>query len=140
MTIIIRQTNPIILKELQRFFGFTNFYYYFIKGFSKIVKPLISFTKISRQLNKLLSDILRIFYNLKFVFITVSVFIFFDLYRKTVVEANVSDWTLKDIFFQYNSKEAFHFVVFFSVKYIPVEYNYKIYNKKFLIIVKMFEE
>ncbi len=58
MTVIIRWANPIILKEFQFFLSFINFYYCFIKSFSKIIKLLISFIKIDRWLNKLLLDIL----------------------------------------------------------------------------------
>ena len=40
---------------------------------------------------------------------------------------------------QYNNKEMFYSVAFYSYKIILTEYNYEIYDKKLLIILKTFK-
>ena len=46
---------------------------------------------------------------------------------------------IKDIFSQYNNKEVLYSLAFYNYKIILIEYNYEIYNKKLLIILKTFE-
>ena len=45
----------------------------------------------------------------------------------------------KDILLQYNNKQVLYLVAFYSYKIILIECNYKIYNKKLLIILKTFK-
>ena len=43
------------------------------------------------------------------------------------------------MFSQYNNKEMFYLVAFYNYKMILIEYNYEIYDKKLLIILKTFK-
>ena len=47
---------------------------------------------------------------------------------------------IDDVLFQRNVAEVWQFVAYFSKKMIFAECNYEIYDKKFLIIVKIFKE
>ena len=46
---------------------------------------------------------------------------------------------IENMFSQYNNKEVLYSVAFYNYKIILTEYNYKIYNKKLLIILKTFK-
>ena len=54
VVVITSQEAPRILKNLQQFIDFSNFYRQFIKSFSKIVLPLISY--ISRNKQRLFNE------------------------------------------------------------------------------------
>ena len=43
---------PILVREVQGFLGFANFYQQFIPGFSKLLQPLINATKGSHYVTK----------------------------------------------------------------------------------------
>ena len=60
--------------------------------------------------------------------------------HKIVIETDVSDYIFKDILSQYNENGVFHSVVYFLKKHNSAECNYKIYNKKFMIIIYVFKE
>ena len=49
--------KPKLLKDIQAFLGFANFYRRFIQSFSKIVRPLISMLKTNGLSKKLLLSI-----------------------------------------------------------------------------------
>ena len=46
---------------------------------------------------------------------------------------------IEDMFSQYNNKEVFYLVAFYSYKIILTKYNYEIYNKKLVITLKTFK-
>jgi hypothetical protein len=56
------------------------------------------------------------------------------------VETDASDYMSTGVLSQYDDKGILHLVTFFSKKYSPAEYNYKIYNKELMVIVCAFEE
>lgn len=43
---IVEWATPMHLKQVQAFLGFINFYRRFIRGFSKLAKPLVKLTKM----------------------------------------------------------------------------------------------
>jgi len=57
-----------------------------------------------------------------------------------VVEIDVLNWAFGGVLSQYNNNGKLKPVAFFSVKHSALEYNYKIYNKELLAIVKALEE
>jgi len=57
-----------------------------------------------------------------------------------VVEINVSNWASGGVLSQYNNNGKLRPVAFFSAKHSVLEYNYKIYNKELLAIIKALEE
>ncbi len=77
VTVIVSWITSINLKEIQSFVKFVNFYHYFIKNFSKLVK---SFTQLTRKnmsfvWNKIC---VQVFDNLKKQVSSISVLCHFD--------------------------------------------------------------
>jgi len=57
-----------------------------------------------------------------------------------VIEINALNYVFKDIFSQYDENEVLHSVAYFFKKHNSIECNYKIYDKKLMIIVYAFKE
>jgi len=57
-----------------------------------------------------------------------------------VVKTDALNWALKGVLYQAGENGKFKPVAFFSAKYSAPKYNYKIYNKELLVIVKVLEE
>ncbi len=53
---------------------------------------------------------------------------------------NISDYIIDIYISQFNNEERLRSVIFYSRKIISAELNYKIYNKKLLIIIIMFDK
>jgi len=68
------------------------------------------------------------------------VFCYYNLDYKIVIKINTSNYIFKDFFFKYNKERVLYLVIYFSKKHNLVKYNYKIYNKKFITIVCVFEK
>jgi len=54
---------------------------------------------------------------------------------KTILEINSFNYVNDEILSQYDNKKTLHSVVFYSKNLSFAKYNYKIYNKKLLIII-----
>ena len=81
-----------------------------------------------------------VFNTLKKTFISDVILCHYNLNYKIVIKTDVSDYMFKSILFQYNEDEVFHSVIYFLKKHNSAECNYKIYNKKFIIIVYIFKK
>jgi hypothetical protein len=57
----------------------------------------------------------------------------------SVVKANSSNYITRGILSQYNEEGVLHPIVYFSKQLSPAEYNYKIYNKELLAIIRYFK-
>ena len=57
----------------------------------------------------------------------------------SVVKANLSNNITKGILSSYNKEGVLYFIVYFLKQLSPAEYNYKIYNKELLAIIKYFK-
>ena len=57
-----------------------------------------------------------------------------------VFETDLSDHAQKDVLFQYNKNNILRSIVYFLYKLNVTESNYKIYNKKLLVIIQCFEQ
>jgi len=57
-----------------------------------------------------------------------------------VVEIDVLNWASGGVLSQYNNNGKLRPVAFFSVKHSTPKYNYEIYNKELLAIIKALEE
>jgi len=57
-----------------------------------------------------------------------------------VVKTDVLNWASGGVLSQYNNNGKLRLVAFFSIKHSALKYNYKIYNKELLAIVKALEE
>jgi hypothetical protein len=77
---------------------------------------------------------------LKQVFTTAPILQHFDYDQEIIVETDTSDYISASILLQYDDEGILYPVTFFSKKYSPAEYNYEIYNKQLMAIVRAFEE
>ena len=58
----------------------------------------------------------------------------------SVVEANLSNYITKGILSQYNEDGVLHPIAYFLKRLNPAKYNYEIYNKELLAIIRYFEQ
>ncbi len=136
---ILEWQPPTGLKDLQSFLGFANFYRRFIKGFSQITRPLTNMLKKTRSWS--FSDECKAsFEELKKAFSSAPVLAYFDPRKKTVLEADASNWASGGVLSQYAEDGTLRPVAYFSAKHNPQECNYEIYDKELLAIVKALEE
>ncbi len=137
--VILGWIPPCCLKDLQRFIDFANFYRRFIKHFSKIAGPLTGLMK--KDMHWTWTPITdTIFAKLKHAFTSAPVLVYFDPFQKTELEIDTSNWTSGNILSQYQSDSILRPIVYFSTKHSLIEYNYKIYDKELLVIIKNLEE
>ena len=57
-----------------------------------------------------------------------------------MVKTNALNWAFSRVLSQYNDDSKLRLIIFFSAKHSALEYNYKIYDKKLLAIIKALEE
>ena len=57
----------------------------------------------------------------------------------SIIKANLSNYIIKDILSQYNKDGVLYFIVYFLKWLNPAKYNYKIYNKELLAIIRYFK-
>ena len=70
---------------------------------------------------------------------TTPILIYFNPTKKAYIETDLSDYVTADILSQIGDDGELYLVTFYSRKIILAEYNYKIYNKELLVIIKSFE-
>jgi len=132
-------STPEKVVDMQSFMGFANFYRRFIKGFSKIAKPLTDLTKkgIKWACTPLCQDA---FDTLKKMFTTGPILTHFDDTRPTKLETDASDFALGVVLSQLCEDQKWHPVAFHSRKFSPAEINYDVHDKEMAPIVAAFKE
>ena len=61
--------------------------------------------------------------------------------RKLItLKTNALDQTIKACISQLDDKKRLHLIAFYNRKFTNVKLNYKIYNKKLLVIINSFEQ
>ena len=70
---------------------------------------------------------------------TASIFAHFNSDLECILKADLSDHAQKNVLSQYDKNNILCLIVFFLQKLNAAELNYKIYNKKLLIIIQCFE-
>ena len=58
----------------------------------------------------------------------------------SVIEANSSNYTTRGILSQYNKNGVLYPIVYFLKRLNPAKYNYEIYDKELLAIIKYFKQ
>jgi len=126
------------VMAVQSFLGFANFYRRFIKGFSKICKPLMDLTKkgIRWQWTEEEQNAFRM---LKRRFTTAPILRHFDSALPTVMETDASDFAIGAALLQ-QVEGRLHPVAFHSQKMDKAEINYEIHDKEMLAVVSAFKE
>jgi len=139
INIIVNWFILINVKNIQSFLDFTNFYKRFIYDYSRIITSLTHF--IRKDVLFVWSQKCQIAFNiLKKVFTFKIILCHYNSDHKIVIEINPLNYVFKDILFQYDENEILHSVAYFSKKHNSVECNYKIYDKKLMIIVCTFKK
>jgi len=126
------------LTQIQSFIDFYNFYRRFIKNFSKIVHSMIQLTqkKIIFEWNKVCQTA---FNHMKRRMTETSILRHFDQTYDFILEINSFNYVNDKVLSQYDDENVLHSIVFYNKNMSSAECNYKIYNKKLLIIIWAFE-
>ena len=64
---------------------------------------------------------------------------YFDQNKKTILETDSFNYVNDDILSQYDDKETLHLMIYYSKNLSLTKCNYKIYDKKLLIIICIFK-
>ena len=129
--------NSTVVRDVQCFLGFANFYYKFIQDYSKIILPL---TQLAKKGQSFLwsNEADMTFRHLKKAFTSAPILAHVDTNKPFIMEADASDFSLGSILSQQGDKEELHHVAFHSRKFDAAEINYKIHDKELLAIVDSF--
>ena len=136
--------RPQCIRDVQVFIGFANFYRRFIKGFSKIAKPLTAMMKstgpnVPKSDVFLTTEAAEAFDLLKESFVTAPVLRHFDVERPIRVETDASGYAIGGILSQQDEDRHWHPVAYYSRKMIPAERNYETHDAELLAIVEAFK-
>ena len=130
---------PRIVKDIQAFLGFANFYRRFIEGFSKICKPLTDLTQKDKTF-EWTSQCEDAFRRLKSMFTEGPILAHFDFMRSTQLETDASDFVLGAILSQLCEDNRWHPIPFHSLKFQAAEVNYDVHDKEMTALVATFKE
>ncbi|SLM35361.1 retrotransposon nucleocapsid protein [Lasallia pustulata] len=128
----------LLSTDVQAFIGFYNFYRRFIKGFSKIVGPMLKLTQ-KGVIFQWTNTCQKSFELLKQQVVTAPVFRHFDRTQKAILETDSSDHVNAGVLSQYDDDKVLHPVAFYSKNMVPAECNYEIYDKELLAIIRCLE-
>jgi len=132
--------TPSSLIEVQSFLGFTNFYWRFIKNYSRVAKPLTELTKKEKGKEWAWNqEAEAAFKNLKHEFTTPPILAHFDPAKPVIIETDALDFALGAVLSQRDEEGSLHPVAFHSSKFQPVEINYEIHDKELLAIADAFK-
>jgi hypothetical protein len=132
--------TPTSVTEAQSFIGFCSYYRRFIRGFSKVARPIIELTKDEYKRNFKWNDHAQeAFERLKVLVTTAPILIHFDHTKTAYLEADSSDFVQGGCLSQMKDG-VLHPVAFFSRKLTPAECNYEIYDKELLAIISALEQ
>lgn len=136
---ILSWKQPKSVKGVQQFNGFANFYRRYIKGYSRIAKPLTDSTNLTQKSWQWTKQMNAAFDALKKAFTEAPVLAYFDPSKPPIIEPDASDYALGSIMSQKQDDGRIHPVAFHSRKLIPAEMNYEIHDKELLAIVDSFQ-
>ena len=136
---ILDWTQPTSFRQVRLFLKFCNFYQYFIWVFSKLAKPFISLTK-KNIIFDLSPACQSAFDSLKKVIIKKPILTHYNQSFKRSVKINLSDYISSGVFFQLGNNRLLHLITFFSKNLNFIEYNYEIYDRKLLAIIRYYEQ
>lgn len=133
---------PTSIKQVQEFLGFANFYRRFIKGFSKIGRPLFDLLKgeKGKQRFQWTDKQAKSFEELKQCFEKGPVLIHPNPKKQYYMEVDASDFATGGELSQVAEDGKRHPIAFISKSLAPAERNYDIYDKELLAIIRAFQE
>lgn len=136
---IVSWPIPALVKDVQSFLGFANFYRCFIDGYSHITQPLTNLTRKGVIFN-LSGAALAAFNALKRAFVSSPVLQHFDLQKPCTVSTDTSNFTILGVFQQPDHEGLLHPVAFYSRKLSPAEINYEVHDKELLAVMDTFQD
>jgi len=125
---------PKSVKNVQKFLGLANYYRWFVKDFAKIARPLHEMTRKETKWSWGEKQ-KKVFEELKERFMTKPVLVILDLDREMRVEMDVSDFIIRGVLSMKYEDEKWRPVAYISKSLNEAERNYKIYDKKILVII-----
>ncbi len=138
---VIDWPQPVTLKELQRFLGFDNFYWRFIRNFSTVAAPMTSMLKRGRQRLVWTPAAIATFQKLKERFTTAPILHHPDPEREFTVEVDASSTGIGAILSQrHGDPSKLYPCAFHSRKLTPMEQNYDVGSWELLAMKASFEE
>ena len=137
--IIVQWSSLINVKDVQSFLEFANFYRRFIYGYSRLVSPL---TRLTRKNVFFVwnTKCQAAFETLKKAFTFDVILRHYDPDREIIMKIDASDFVSEEILFQYDEQSELHPIAYFFKKHNSAKYNYEIYDKELMIIIRAFEE
>ena len=136
--VILKWPAPAVVKEVQSFLGFANFYRRFIQKYSQIARPLHNLTgkNVPFVWNEKCQSA---FDPLKSSFTSAPILAHFDPENPIVLETDGSEYAIAGILSQVNHfTNELHPIAFYSRSMQPAELNYDIYDKELLAIYESF--
>ncbi|KAK3545292.1 hypothetical protein QTP70_003325 [Hemibagrus guttatus] len=132
---------PSMIRELQRFLGFANFYRRFIRNYSSVAAPLTSLLKGKPKRLTWTDQARAAFQRLKDSFTTAPILCHPDPDKPFVVEVDASSSGLGAVLSQRNGDPGrVHPCAFYSRKLTTAEVNYDVGNRELLAIKAALEE
>ena len=130
--------EPMKVKDIQSFLGFTNFYCRFIFNYSDIVIPLTRLTRkdIPWKFDSSCQDA---FNSLKKAFTSAPILTHWIPDAQLIVETDASDYALAAILSIVNKDNEVHPVAFHSRTFTAAELNYNTHDKELLAIFEAFK-
>src|SRR6266487_6235839 len=127
-----------MLKGVQSFLGFCNFYQHFICDYRHVVALLTQLTCKDHAF-QFDQECIQAFEELQAALIHTPLLAYFDVDQHCLIETDASDTVVMAVFSQLGLDGEYHPVAYFS-KSIPLaKMNYPIHNKEMLAIVQAFE-
>ena len=135
--------HPTNVTEVRKFLGFTGYYHYFIKDYSKIARPLLQLTHLSTPWTWG-EDEQKAFETLQKAMIDKPVLRQPDFTKPFFLLTDMSAYGVGAILSQEggstnltdNKKPKLHPVAYYSATFIQTECNYDIYEQELLAIIK----
>ena len=135
---ILDWPTPKCVKDMQKFLGLANYYHQFIEGFAFIARPLHDMVKKDQKWDWTERQE-EAFRELKERFTKELVLVAPDLDKKMRMEVDVSDYAMGGVLSMECKDKLWRPVVFLSKSLNEMERNYKIYDKKMLVIIRRLE-
>ena len=130
---IIDQRELEIVKGIQLFLGFYNFYYYFIKDYSYLALLLIQLTKKGKSFYQ--EDLQQEAFNyLKLALTIAPILIYFNLNIEIILETNALGSVVVGILLQKGLDSFQYPITFYSKTITPIKIRYNVYDKELLIV------
>jgi hypothetical protein len=134
-------SRPQNAKDIRSFLGFTGFYWYFIKDYSKIARPLIDLTK--KNLRFIWTEKQQLaFERLKTLMCAKPVLRQPDYDKTFTLSTDASGYGVGAVLAQEGlpnprtDKPRMHPVAYYSSTFTPTERNYDVYERELLAVVK----